>query len=59
MPLISRATATELERVLRYPTFRLSSAERYELWGEYLPQCEVVEITNRCVSVCRISHFWI
>jgi uncharacterized protein len=53
MPLISRATAAELERVLRYPKFRLSSAERHELLGEYLPWCEVVEITNRCVSVCR------
>jgi len=53
MPLISRATAAELERMLRYPKFRLSSAERHELLGEYLPWCEVVEITNQCVSVCR------
>jgi uncharacterized protein len=53
MPLISRATAAELERVLRYPKFRLSSTERHELVGEYLPWCEVVEITNRYVSVCR------
>jgi len=52
-PLISRATAAELERVLRYPKFRLSSAERHELLGEYLPWCEVVEVTNRCVSACR------
>ena len=52
-PLISHATAAELERVLRYPKFRLSSAERHELLGEYLPWCEVVEITNRCVSACR------
>ena len=53
VPLISRATAAELEQVLRYPKFRLSSAERHELLGEYLPWCEVVEVTSRCVSVCR------
>jgi putative PIN family toxin of toxin-antitoxin system len=53
MPLISRATAAELERVLRYPKFGLSSGERHELLGEYLPWCEIVEITNRCVIVCR------
>lgn len=52
-PLICRATASELERVLRYPKFQLSSDERHELLGEYLPCCEVVEITNQCVSVCR------
>lgn len=52
-PLISRATAAELERVLRYPKFHLSSAERHELLGEYLPWCEVVEITDRCISACR------
>lgn len=53
MPLISRATAAELERVLRYPKFRLSPTECHELLGEYLPWCEVVEITNRCAFVCR------
>ena len=52
-PLIFHATAAELERGLRYPKFRLSSAERHELLGEYLPWCEVVEITNRCGSACR------
>ena len=53
VPLISRATAAELERVLRYPKFRLSQAERHELLGGYLPWCEAVEIANRCASVCR------
>jgi putative PIN family toxin of toxin-antitoxin system len=53
VPLISRVTAAELERVLRYSKFRLSPVERHELLGEYLPWCEVVEVTNRCVSVCR------
>jgi putative PIN family toxin of toxin-antitoxin system len=53
IPLISRATAAELELVLRYPKVRLSSDERHELLGTYLPCCEVVEITNLCASVCR------
>lgn len=53
VPLISRATAAELERVLRYPKFQLSPAERHELLGEYLPWCEVVEVSSRCLSVCR------
>lgn len=53
VPLISRATAAELERVLRYPKFKLSPAERHELLGDYLPYCEVVEVTSRCVARCR------
>ena len=53
MPLLSRATAAELERVLRYPKFPLTAAERHELLGEYLPWCEVVEITTPCAAVCR------
>lgn len=46
-PLISRATATELVRVLAYPKFRLSTAEREELLGDYLPWCVVVEVPKR------------
>ncbi len=53
MPLLSRATVAELERVLRYPKFQLTADERHELLGEYLPWCEVVEITNPCAAVCR------
>lgn len=53
VPLISRATAAELMRVLGYPKFQLSADDRRELLAEYLPCCEVIEITERCVSVCR------
>jgi putative PIN family toxin of toxin-antitoxin system len=52
-PLISRATAAELTRVLGYPKFRLSQEDRRELLAEYLPYCEVIELTEECVSICR------
>jgi putative PIN family toxin of toxin-antitoxin system len=53
IPLLFRTTTAELDRVLTYPKFRLSSADRYELLADYLPFCQVVEITKRCASVCR------
>jgi uncharacterized protein len=51
--LISRATTAELMRVLGYPKFQLSTADRRELLAEYLPYCEVVEPRERCAVVCR------
>jgi putative PIN family toxin of toxin-antitoxin system len=53
VPLISRATAAELTRVLRYPKFRLSPEDAQELLADYLPYCEVVEPVEACPSVCR------
>jgi putative PIN family toxin of toxin-antitoxin system len=53
VPLISRATAAELTRVLRYPKFGLSADDARELLAEYLPYCEVVEEVERCALVCR------
>ena len=53
IPLLSRATAAELDRVLTYPKFRLTPADRYELLADYLPFCQIVELTKRCASVCR------
>jgi uncharacterized protein len=53
VPLISRATAAELTRVLRYPKFGLSTDDARELLAEYLPYCEVIELAERCASVCR------
>jgi putative toxin-antitoxin system toxin component, PIN family len=52
-PLLSRATAAELTRVLGYPKFRLSQDERRELLAEYLPYCEVIELTEKCDLICR------
>ncbi len=56
VPLISRATTAELTRVLGYPKFRLSQEDRRELLAEYLPYCEVVELTERCVLICRDAN---
>jgi len=52
-PLISRATAAELTRVLRYPKFGLSPNDCRELLAEYLPYCELIDPAERCASICR------
>lgn len=44
LPLVSRATAQELVRVLAYPKFSLSPAEQEELLADYLPYAETVQI---------------
>ena len=53
VPLLSKATAAELHRVLCYPKFRLDPEVRLELIGEYLPYCEIVEVTQECPQICR------
>ena len=42
LPLVSKATADELLRALRYPKFRLTSEAQQELIADFLPFCEVV-----------------
>lgn len=44
LPLVSRATAAELIRVLAYPKFRLAPDEQQELLADYLPYCKTVSI---------------
>lgn len=44
VPLVSRATAAELIRVLAYPKFKLSAEEREELLADYLPHCTTVRV---------------
>jgi uncharacterized protein len=41
-PLASKATVTELIRVLAYPKFKLTTAEQEDLLADYLPFCETV-----------------
>ena len=55
MPLVSTATAQELVRVLAYPKFRLSVADREELLADYLPYTITVRIPDPPPSVpeCR------
>jgi putative PIN family toxin of toxin-antitoxin system len=56
VPLISRATATELTRVLGYSKFRLSPDDRLELMADYLPYCETIEPEERCSLLCRDAN---
>jgi putative PIN family toxin of toxin-antitoxin system len=52
-PIASRETISELARVLAYPKFRLSLDQRHELLADYLPFCEVVEVSNSAEVSCR------
>lgn len=45
-PLVCKATAAELIRVLTYPKFKLSTAEQQELLADYLPYCTTVAIPD-------------
>lgn len=54
VPLVSRATAEELIRVLAYPKFKLTADEREDLLADYLPYCEAVEAKSLPARyVCR------
>lgn len=53
VPLVSRATAAELIRVLAYPKFRLNAEDRHDLLAEYLPFCEAVTAITECNARCR------
>jgi putative PIN family toxin of toxin-antitoxin system len=51
--LVSRATASELTRVLAYPKFRLAADEQLEALGAYLPFCETVHVSEECIVLWR------
>ena len=54
VPVFSRETFDEFRRVLSYPKFCLTVQENAALIGdEVLPFCEVVEIGEEILSVCR------
>jgi len=55
IPLVSRPTTEELLRVLAYPKFKLSDAEREDILGDFLPFAEVVPISRAALRVpkCR------
>lgn len=55
VPLISRATAAELVRVLAYPKFKLTRDEQHELLADYLPWTQAVHIPDPPPNVphCR------
>ncbi len=51
-PLLSHATAAELTRVLTYPKFQLTSDDRFELLGDYIPHCQQVDVSEACPQRC-------
>ncbi len=53
VPIVSRATAAELARVLAYSKFSLQHDRRLELLGDYLPNCETIQEIEPCPIVCR------
>lgn len=53
LPLISRATANELIRVLSYSKFRLSARDYADVLGLYLPYCATIEPSAKCPVQCR------
>ena len=53
IPLVSRATAQELTRILAYPKFKLTSDEQLEAMCGYIHSCEIVEIMEYCPVRCR------
>ena len=46
-PLVSKATTTELIRVLAYPKFKLTPTEQEDLLSDYILFCEAVAIPDR------------
>lgn len=52
-PVVCQATASELIRVLAYPKFKLSAAERESLLADYLPWAEVFVMPKRLPAVPR------
>ena len=53
VPLISRATAEELTRILAYSKFHLTAEEQLEALASYIPFCEAVGIERSCPVLCR------
>jgi putative PIN family toxin of toxin-antitoxin system len=45
-PIVCREIAAELLRVLAYPKFRVTAADRETLLAEYLPHAEVVALAS-------------
>lgn len=57
-PLVCRATANELLRVLAYPKFKLTEAEQKKLLADFLPYAEVVDLPDPWpdLPACRDEH---
>jgi putative PIN family toxin of toxin-antitoxin system len=53
VPLISRATAAELTRILAYPKFHLTAEEQLEALANYIPFCDAIGIAKSYPVLCR------
>jgi uncharacterized protein len=55
IPLASKATITELIRVLAYPKFKLTKTEQEDLLADYLPFCDTVLLPKQLPTIpeCR------
>lgn len=55
IPLASKATITELIRVLAYPKFKLTKTEQEDLLSDYLPFCDTVLMPDQLplIPKCR------
>jgi uncharacterized protein len=54
-PLASKATVTELIRVLAYPKFKLAKSDQEDLLADYLPFCDTVLMPDvlPAILACR------
>lgn len=52
-PLMSRATATELTRILAFSKFHLTGEEQLEALANYIPFCEAIGISKSSPVLCR------
>ncbi len=57
IPLATKATVTELIRVLAYPKFKLTKNEQEDLLSDYLPFCDPVVMSDLwpVIPACRDS----
>ena len=58
VPLVSKATAEEIVRVLAYPKFHLDAAEQEELLGDFLPFAEIIDavLPTGEAPICRDKY---
>ena len=58
VPLVSKATAEEIVRVLAYPKFHLDAAEQEELLGDFLPFAEIIDavLPTGETPICRDKY---
>lgn len=57
-PLVCKATASELLRVLTYPKFKLTEAEQQDLLADFLPYTDAVSLPDPWpdLPLCRDEH---